>query len=358
MLKKIPFSPEEHKTAYEMPGMFGGPPTKIRSYPVSMRENIQSMYYEKAPYWFPTSSETTMVVPDIYNINLGRGPMGAGLEDGHITVDSFGLKWQWVQSAGGATVHPGEPYLENANEWKDKIKIPDIDSWDWAGAAEAHTPDMARALQTSLINGFWFERLISFMDFAPAAMALLDEDQEDAIKELFEALTDLACKVVDKFCEFYPYMDGINVHDDWGAQKNPFFSDDVARRLFLPYIKELTGHIHSKGRFATLHSCGHIDTRCNIFVEGGFDAWDPMPMNDTRKLYQDWGDKIVISVIPDRFDPETTSEDEQRQRARDYVDEFSVPGKPAMLGFYGAFAMTPAFLSEMYEYSRKKFLAR
>jgi hypothetical protein len=83
-----------------------------------------------------------------------------------------------------------------------------------------------------------------------------------------------------------------------------------------------------------------------------------MPMNNTRQLYEDWGDKIIISVVPDVFDPATTSDDEQRQRARDYVDEFSVPGKPAMLGFYGAFAMTPVFLDELYEYSRKKFAAR
>jgi hypothetical protein len=128
--------------------------------------------------------------------------------------------------------------------------------------------------------------------------------------------------------------------------------------MFLPYMKALTDHIHSKGRYATLHSCGNVETRCNIFVEGGFDAWDPMPMNDTRQLYKDWGDKIIISVVPDPFDPAATPEDEQRKRARAYVDEFAQPGKPANLGFYGAFAMTPAFLDEMYEYSRKKFLNR
>jgi hypothetical protein len=62
--------------------------------------------------------------------------------------------------------------------------------------------------------------------------------------------------------------------------------------------------------------------------------------------------------VPDVFDPQTTPEAEQRERARAYVDEFSQPGKTAILGFYGAFAMTPAFLDELYEYSRKKYLAR
>jgi len=36
-----------------------------------------------------------------------------------------------------------------------------------------------------LINGFWFERLISFMGFEGAAEALIDEDQTDAVKAIF-----------------------------------------------------------------------------------------------------------------------------------------------------------------------------
>jgi hypothetical protein len=81
-------------------------------------------------------------------------------------------------------------------------------------------------------------------------------------------------------------------------------------------------------------------------------------MNDTHKLYEDFGDQIVISVIPEVFDPETTSEDEQRQRARDHVDRFVQPGKPSMLGVYGNWALqAPAFANELYEYSRKKYLS-
>ncbi|MDR1727862.1 MAG: methyltransferase [Acidobacteriota bacterium] len=356
MHRKIPFHPSELKIAYEATPLFG-PPQPIRSHPASMRENIQAMFYEKDPYWFPTSAEMAMFVPDVYNNNLGRGSLD--LPDGALTRDAFGIDWQFVASAGGAIERPGQaPLLADANEWKDKIKFPDVDAWDWAGAVDATPPNMAQSLQTSLINGFWFERLISFMSFMPAAMALIDEEQQDAIKELFEVTTDLGIKIVDKFVEYFPHMDGFNIHDDWGAQKNPFFSEQVARELFLPYMKELIGHIHAKGRYATLHSCGNIETRCNIFVEAGFDMWDPMPMNDTHKLYDDWGDKIVVAVVPDKFDPETTPEGEQRRRAREYCDRFSEKGKPAILGFYGAFAMTPAFLDELYEYSRKKYFAR
>jgi hypothetical protein len=289
-----------------------------------------------------------MIFPDLYNNLLGRGgPAG--------TTDAFGIEWIWIAQAGGSIVRPGDPFVTDANELADKIKFPDLDTWDWAAAAKASKTSDRVSNVISLVNGFWFERLISFMDFAPAAVALIDDEQKDAVKRFFEESTDFACKVVDKIVEYWPALDGINVHDDWGSQKSPFFSEEVAYELFVPYMKALTDHIHSKGRYASLHSCGHNFTRVNAFIDGGFDEWDPQPMNDTHKLYEDFGDKIIIGVNPEPFDPATTSEDEQRQRARDHVDRFGKPGKPSVISFYGMPAMTPAFSEELYVYSRKKY---
>ena len=348
MNRRIPFVKNELNTIDMIPGFFNSPPSPLRSTPVVPRENILAMYHDKHPYWTPIPVESSMIVPELYNNLLGRGgPAG--------TTDAFGIVWEWVESAGGSMVRPGKPFLEDANEWKDKIIIPDIDKWDWAAAAEAAKMDQRFSTQMSFVNGFWFERLISFMDFAPAAMALIDEDQKDAVKALFAATTELGMKLVDKFCEYWPGLDGFNVHDDWGGQKSPFFSDAVAREFIVPHMKALTDHIHSKGRYATLHSCGHTEDRVQCYIDGGFDEWDPQIMNDTHKLYDEVGDKIIIAVVPEPFDPETTSEEDQRSAARHYVDRFCNPGKPTTLGFYGAMSLTPAFSDEMYEYSRKKY---
>lgn len=348
MNRHIPFVARELRVIGVTPGVFGGPDRPLRDTPVSARENMAAMYFEKHPYWLPMPGESTMIVPALYNNLLGRGgPSG--------TTDAFGIEWEWVESAGGSIVRPGAPFLSDANEWRDKIKIPDIDAWDWAGAAEDTPCDPRVATQATLINGFWFERLVSFMDFAPAAIALIDEDQRDAVKSLFEAMTDLALRVVDKFCEYWPSLNGFNVHDDWGSQRSPFFSQEVADELFVPYMKELTDHIHKKGRYATLHSCGCCETRISSFIAGGFDGWDPQAMNDTRKLYDEVGDQIVISVVPDPFDPETVGEDEQRRRGREFAELFCRPGKPAQLGFYGGAMLTPAFTEEVYVSSRHLF---
>lgn len=120
----------------------------------------------------------------------------------------------------------------------------------------------------------------------------------------------------------------------------------------------MTDHIHAWGRKATLHSCGHNEDRVEAYIDGGFDLWTPQPMNDIHSLYEKYGDRIVFCVWPDPFDPEKTSEEEQRAFARKFVDDFSQPGKPAVLGVNGLWAMTPAFSDELYRYSRKKFQER
>ena len=348
MNRKIPYVKKELETVEMIPGMFGRPATPMRNTPVSSKENIAAMYYDKHPYWVPGSADAGMMVAPIYNNNLGRGGPG-GL------TDSFGIEWEWVEQAGGSIVRPGSPFMEDVNEWKDKVHFPDIDKWDWEAEAESIKLDSKRSMQISFVNGFWFERLISFMDFIPAALALIDDDQKDAIKELFETTTAFAMKLVDKFCEYWPNLDGFNIHDDWGAQKAPFFSMDTAYELFVPYMKALTDHIHSKGRFTTLHSCGHVDSRVQCFIDGGFDSWDPQAMNDTQSVYEQYGDKIIISVMPDKFDPNTTSEEDQRLAARDFVDRFCKPGRPSTVSMYAGEMLTPAYWEELYIYSRKRY---
>ena len=348
MYKSIPFVENELKIIKYIPDRRGGADIPIRDTPVSSRENIAAMYYDKHPWWTPVPVDSGTIMPSLYNDRLGRGGPGG-------TTDVFGIIWEYVESAKGSTVRPGEPLLANANEWKDKVRFPNLDEWDWVAAAEEVKVNKELSCQVSLVNGFWFERLISFMNFAPAAVALIDEDQVDAVKSFFEASTDFAIKLVDKLFDYWPALNGLNIHDDWGSQRAPFFSREVADELIVPCMKALTEHIHAKGRYATLHSCGHIISRIECFIEGGFDSWEPQTMNDYHMLYDNYGDKIIIGVAPDPFNPAETSEKEQRRRAREHFDQFCKHGKPTFIGRYGSIASAPAFYDELYEYSRKKY---
>ena len=203
-----------------------------------------------------------------------------------------------------------------------------------------------------LLNGCWFERLISFMDFEGAAMALLDEEQEDALHELLHETTSLYMRIIDKACECYD-LDGICLHDDWGSQMAPFFSEESARKFFLPEMKRMADHIHSKNMYFELHSCGHVAKRCNIFVEAGVDAWDPMAMNDCDWLYKEYGEKLILGMVnPNPPAPDAT-EEEQRTAAREFAQKYCKPGVPvAYSSFYNP-PMSAVFAEELYKVSRE-----
>ena len=348
MFRKIPFTESENRIIDTAEGMFGSGTIEIRDTPVTPRANFDALFYEKHPFWMPDIRDAHYVGSTLYNDRLGRGFH----KD---IVDIFGLHWRYVPTAGGSMVEPGTPLMEDANDWRELVKIPDVKSWDWASEGQAAKIDMNYPALFSCVNGFGFERLISFMDFMGAAMAIIDEDQIDAVKELLDALTDMGCDVIDMLCTYWPKLDLIEIHDDWGSQKAPFFSQDVAYELFVPRMKRLTDRIHSWGRRALLHSCGHNVERVQCYIDGGFDLWAPQTMNDIEYLYDNYGDKIVLCVYPPENDMATRSEEEQRAYARSFAERFCQPGKPSVLGITGVRRVTPAFLDELYIHSRKLY---
>jgi len=350
MYRKIPYDPAERNVVGEHAGFLGMGTIPTYNTPVTPRENFEELFRNKRPYWMPDCRDNVVVTTPVYDENLGRG-MRKDI------TDIFGVKWKFEPTSGGSITISGNPLLDDANNWKEKVIFPDVDAWDWKTAAEACRIDTDFPCYISLVNGFWFERLISFMDFMPAAMALIDDEQTDAVKELFSALTDLGCKVVEKICEYWPTVNCIEVHDDWGAQKAPFFSKDVAYELFVPYMKKFTDCIHSHGRLALLHSCGHNEERVQCYIDAGFDFWSPQSMNDIGKLYDEYGDKIVFAVWPEEENLAQLSEEEQRAAARRFVDRFCKPGKPSIMAFQTIRRGTPAFMDEVYARSREKFLA-
>ncbi|MDO5410555.1 MAG: methyltransferase [Lachnospiraceae bacterium] len=361
-MKKIPFDEKELKVVAEEPNFFGGT-NPIYDFPVTMREAAVAALRDKDPVWMLTDIEQNTFTPAVIPDNIARGFVIEGEafpRENFGGKDMFGIEWVYVDVAGGSMEKPGNPVLlEDVNDWKEKIVFPDIDSWDWEGSAKRNQNflNSGKCNVMMFLNGCWFERLVSFMGFEEAAVAVIDEDQRDALKELVHETTGLYLRIVDK-CEEYYDLDGFCIHDDWGSQMAPFFSEEVAREIFLPEMKRFVEHVHSKGKFCDMHSCGHIEDRCNIFVEAGFDSWTPMAMNDTPKLYEEYGDKITIGVVHDKpFDPETATEEEQRASARDFVEKFTKPGKFATYsGFYNRPGMlTPAFREELYKASRERY---
>ena len=340
-----------------------GKDVAVYNYPISLKENGNRVFRHQKPCWLMTDVERQPFAPSIIPDQCARAyvfeskPLPAERFGGK---DMFGVEWVYVPTVGGSMVMPGHPILEDVNDWREVIKFPDIESWDWEGNAEMNREWLEksdRCVVLTLLNGCWFERLLSFMDFEGAAMALIDDDQVDAVKELIHETTNLYIRILEKCCQYYKF-DGVCIHDDWGSQMAPFFSQDVAEEVFLPEMKRFVSRAHELGKFVDLHSCGHAEDRVGVFIEAGFDAWVSMTMNDHAGLLEKYGDKMAFGCNPVvRFDPETASEEEQRAAADDYVKRFVKKGKNAILfNGYCPNMMTPAFREQLYIASRKAYL--
>lgn len=356
-MKKIPFSENELKVVGEIPGFFPEmPDTPIYDFPISPKEAyIATM--KRDPIWQVTTVESQMFNPCIIPDNIARAivieanPLAREDFGGK---DMFGIEWEYVEIATGSIVKPGSPLLSDANEWEEKVVFPNVDSWDWEGSGKSNEKfiDHNRFIIPFFLTGF-FERLISFMDFDGAIMALVDEDQQDAVKALFEKLTDTYIHIIDNMIKYHQ-IDGITIHDDWGSQRAPFFSPKTAMEMIVPAMKRLTDHIHSKGLYADLHSCGHLEMQVPSMIAAGWDSWTPQEMNDIPMLFEKYGDRIVLGAIPDPIEPDA-SEEEQRAAAERFVERFCRPGKAATISFYGMMALTPSFREELYKLSRIKY---
>lgn len=366
------YHPDELNVVAEVPGFMGTPNVPVQNYPMDPGQACRLMYQRKAPWqiWSILDVGAAMFCPAVIPDNVARALVIDGTLDPTVAPtggkDMFGIDWEFIPTAGGSMVRPGQPTADDANDLESILTWPDIDSWDWEGSRKANegflSMNQGKCINTWLLTGF-YERLISMMDFENAVVALIDDEQKDAIHTFMDKLSDLYCRLVDKLLEVFPEIDVFYIHDDWGSQMASFFSPETGAEMLVPYMKKVNDHIHAKGRYAHLHSCGHLMNQVENFIAAGYDAWDPQPMNDTMELYEKYGDRITIGLIP-QLDPETTTEEEQRAYAREFASKYCQSGKQSMLGMYGTPAVasmggknptTPAFLEELYIQSRKNY---
>lgn len=357
VLCKVAFSEDEMTAIGEHIGTtmrFGGPAMKYKT-PITVRENINAcLRRDGSVMWIPAFTDFLSVESRVNRDHIARaevmdlGPLYADSEKGG--PDLFGIEWVFVPQVGGSMVRPGKPTLLDVNDWPEVIHFPDVDAMDWEACAKLNAPlnETERAYHVTFQNGL-FERLISFMDFEGAAMAIIDDDQKDAVHALFSRLCDMYEAMITKYMECLT-IDGVMFHDDWGSQRTPFFSPSTCREMLVPYIKRLADFCHSKGLWFEQHCCGKNEPLVPCMVESGVDMWFGQPMNDVDMLREKYGDKIMLGVYPPATDS-SMSDEEIDKLAKAFAEKYApdMGKRPiVMVNFFG----DPRFAPLVYKYSR------
>ncbi len=287
------------------------------------RENFVRFFRNEPTQWLPSSLDFKQFGPEEVIENVCRGfvsqqnPFPREKYGGR---GYFGLDWVFEPEVGGA-ITVGK-FFEDIEDWEKYVEWPDLDAIDWEAVRERNSEylDTDKLLRSSIFTGF-YERLISFIGFEDAAVALVDEDQQEAVHALFSRLADLYVDFIGRMHKYFG-VELFELHDDWGSQRSPFFSLDTHTEMLLPYIKKVVEGAHREGCFIEMHSCGNVEPLMPNFVASGLDTWrgQASAINKPR-IVANWGDKFKFGV---EIRPEPGASDEEiRTLVREFRENYT-----------------------------------
>lgn len=253
---------------------------------VTARENILRAYHHQEPYWVPSQylDQNTC----LYSASR-EGVSGYG----HNT-DCFGISWEYHPGEDGPMVAKGTKRLAEIENWREYLKMPDCETWDWESSAAADTAGWDRKNKISsviMINGL-FEQLHALTGFEDALCYLLTEPE--AVGDFLDELTNYRIRQIQMIAEYYR-PDKIQFHDDYGEARNTFMSLELWRKIFKPRLKRIIDAVHGKGMLYEHHSCGYIATLMDDFIELGMDALNPLQLqNNPYELKQKYAKKLCF----------------------------------------------------------------
>ncbi len=277
--------------------------------PLTPKENFKRVTARQNPLWIPNS------MTDFHNLmiqNIADGPQigadfsRAATED-YLFNDWFGVSMTWVCAAGGATNTPGTRLLEDITDWEKAIKFPVLSNWDWKTKADAFLKndyDPSKVLQIDLGWGC-IQRLIGVLGGYTEGMFALALEPE-AVKDFFNRFADHMIDVVDLLFGLYP-VNLMTLHDDWGTEKDTFFSPQMMEALVFEPTKRIIDHIKAKGCAYMQHSCGNISRFIPYMIDMGTDFLQIQRRAvDIPAMKVKYGDKIgfnsgIEGVVPGEY---------------------------------------------------------
>jgi hypothetical protein len=211
-------------------------------------------------------------------------------------IDWFNTSWTWEKSAGGPMLTPGTKLLDDITDWERGIVWPDFSEWDFGDTAARFLKDEfdpERALNIDLGRGIT-ERMISLVGGYTEGMLAFAVEPE-AVKAFNERYADHVIELFDVLHSLYP-VNVVTYHDDWGTERDTFFSEKMMEELVFEPTKRIIDHIHSKDVYFILHSCGNVERFVPFMIDFNADLLQVQRRTvDIPELKRKYGNKIGIN---------------------------------------------------------------
>ncbi|NLV50039.1 MAG: hypothetical protein GXY20_05030 [Clostridiales bacterium] len=331
--------------------------------PITPVENYRRNVARDNPIWVPCSLTDfqSLLTHDVAG-TLVRGmqihsDLKRPAKKDYCFKDWFGTDWTFVCSAGGAMLTPGTQLVSDITKWEKEIVWPDLSEWRFEEKAEEYmreTYNPEKVMHYDLGRGCT-ERLVSIMGGYTESMIALALEPE-AVADFFDAYSDFVIAFFDKINSLYP-LDVVTLHDDWGTERDTFFSEKMMEDIVFSPTKKIVDHIKSKGVVFELHSCGNV-TR---FVPYAIDMGAQLLQLQRRavnlpEMKKKYGDKVGFSAPMEGFVMGADySKEEIISIVRDSLDIYATGG-----GCYTSIMLRDpekqwVGLSELYYYGRELY---
>ncbi|WKY48012.1 hypothetical protein Q5O24_01405 [Eubacteriaceae bacterium ES3] len=321
----------------ELIGMLGIPAIPHMYRPIERRENFKMLFSGQTPYWIPVcgwfGADTNMFRPRQQPDNYANHQAFDGgspidyRKAGNLLTGWFDLELQWEENVCGATAKPGPAKIQDISHWEDYVKMPNLDTMDWESIKNDNQDYLAgdRIIQLGIQFGMW-ERLMNLMGVAEAAVALVDEDQQDGVHRFFDQLADIYVDYIRRMKNIIN-VESVFFHDDWGTSTGPFFSLETCREMIVPYIKRVTECCHELGIIFEHHSCGKAERLIPAMIEQGDDYWYPQPsLNNLDAMIETYKDAPMTFAVASPVMTSDMSDETVRKMAKAWFEKYKDKG--------------------------------
>jgi len=174
------------------------------------------------------------------------------------------------------------------------------------------------------------------------------------VKEFFDQYVEFLIACFDTLNALYP-LDMVTLHDDWGTQRDTFFSEKMMEELVFEPTKRFVDHVKSKGVIFEMHSCGAVMRFVPYMIDMGVDLMQ-LQRNavDLPEIKRKYGDKIGFSASVEGLAFGVKHSDEDIIKAIQASVDLYCPGGGS---YFGLFMPDPQqawlAMTELYAYSRE-----
>ncbi len=136
--------------------------------------------------------------------------------------------------------------------------------------------------------------LLDYIGYEEALLAMIMHP--DKVKKVLENFTKGVIRMAEDMADNND-IDAIKISSPFAGMD--FISPEHYREFELPYLTRIATAIKNKGKFAYVHTCGHIDDRLELMAESGvagLECLDPPPIGNVEldNAFERIGGKIFI----------------------------------------------------------------